>query len=173
MVASCQNLDVASYEATRKAVAAEPTNGQGSFTSVTEWVDGARARTTARSFAIETDEPAPLGGTDQGIDPMELLLAAVGSCLQIGWVTQAAKRGIDLRGLRIEVSGDYDLRGYFDLDDEVRPGFSEVSYSVAVDSDADEQTLEEIRATVEATSPMLDNARNGALIVGRVQIPVT
>lgn len=171
MVASCQNLDLASYNATRNAVAADPANGRGSFTSRTRWVDGARARTTARSFTIETDEPAPLGGTDAAVDPMELLLAAVGTCVQIGWVTQSARRGVDLRGLEVEVTGDYDLRGYLALDGTVRPGFSQISYTVRVDSDADEETLEEIRATVEATSPMLDNASNGSPI--RSSIAVT
>jgi putative redox protein len=47
--------------------------------------DGAGGRLAgpdhARSFTIETDEPAPLGGTDKAIEPMELLLAAVGTCL--------------------------------------------------------------------------------------------
>src|SRR5437868_1902435 len=81
--------------------------GRGPFTTVTTWQDGARARTTARSFTIETDEPAPLGGTDAAVDPMELVLAAVGTCLNIGWVTQARKRGIDYRNLQIEVSGNY------------------------------------------------------------------
>ena len=90
---------------------------------MTAWEDGTRARTTARSFSIETDEPKPLGGTDRAVDPMELLLASLGTCLTIGWTTQAAKRGVDFRALRIEVNGDYDLRGYLDLDDAIRPGF--------------------------------------------------
>jgi hypothetical protein len=119
-------LDLDAFEATRDAVAQNPSAGQGTFTTVTTWEDGARARTTARSFSIETDKPAPLGGTDAAVDPMELVLAAVGTCLNIGWVTQARKRGIDYRDLRIEVSGNYDLRGYLDIDDDTRPGFSDI-----------------------------------------------
>lgn len=168
MVASCKNLDLDTYRQTREAVTADPSAGQGSFTSVTEWVDAARARTTARSFVLETDEPEPLGGSDQAIDPMELLLAAVGTCLQIGWVTQAAQRDIDLRSLRIEVSGDYDLRGYLAVDDDVRPGFTTLRYDVAVDADASDDELAEIQAAAERTSPMFDNARNGAPVEGAV-----
>ena len=99
MAGSCTTLDLDAFDATRDAVAQDPSVGQGSFTTVTTWEDGARARTTARSFTIETDEPAPLGGTDAAVDPMELVLAAVGTCLNIGWVTQARKRGIDYRDL--------------------------------------------------------------------------
>lgn len=169
MGTSCTSIDLDAFDATRLAVAEDPEAGQGSFTTVTEWVDGARAHTTARSFAIDTDEPEPLGGTDEGVDPMELLLAAVGTCLQIGWVTQAAKRDIDLQGLRIEVEGDYDLRGYLDLDEEVRPGFSQLRYTVEVEADATDEELEELRVAAESSSPMFDNARHRTPVEGTLR----
>ena len=162
MVKSCTNLDLDAFEQTRDAIAEDPNAGRGSFTTVTRWEDGARARTTARSFSIETDEPAPLGGTDAAVDPMELLLASLGTCLTIGWVTQAARRGIELRDLVIEVGGDYDLRGYLAIDDQVRPGFDTIRYTVHVDSDASPDVLDEIRHAAERTSPMFDNVLNGA-----------
>jgi putative redox protein len=165
---SCTNLDLSAFDATREAVAASPEVGFGSFTTVTRWEDGARARTTARSFSIETDEPAPLGGTDAAVDPMELLLAALGTCLTIGWVTQAAKRGIDYRDLTIEVDAGFDLRGYLALDDSVRPGFGAVTYRVTVDADATPEELEEIRVAAEATSPMFDNILNATPVTAEV-----
>lgn len=165
---SCSTLDLAAYDATKAALGQNPTAAAGSFSTVTTWEDGARARTTARSFVIETDEPAPLGGTDKAVDPMELLLAAVGTCLTIGWVTAAARRGVDYRDLRIEVSGDFDLRGYLELDEAVRPGFSDIRYVVHVDTDADPAVLEEIKAAAERTSPMFDNVANATPVTGRV-----
>ena len=168
MAGSCTTLDLDAFEATRDAVAQDPSAGQGSFNTVTTWEDGARARTTARTFSIETDEPLPLGGTDAAVDPMELVLAAVGTCLSIGWVTQARKRGIDYRNLRIEVSGNYDLRGYLDIDDDTRPGFSDISYSVTVDTDASPQQLAEIKEAAERTSPMFDNVLNATPVTGRI-----
>lgn len=170
MPPSCTNLDLAALQATSDAVAASPEAGRGSFSSVTRWEDGARARTTARSFVIETDEPAPLGGTDAAVDPMELLLAAVGTCLTIGWVTQAAKRGIDYRNLTIEVDGGFDLRGYLALDEDVRPGFDAIAYTVEVETDATEQQLEEIRLAAEATSPMFDNVLNATPTTAEVVV---
>ncbi|MFU8840621.1 MAG: OsmC family protein [Nitriliruptoraceae bacterium] len=170
MTASCTNLDLDAFDATRRAVAEDPSQGTGSFATVTRWEDGARARTTARSFAIETDEPAPLGGTDAAVDPMELLLAALGTCLTIGWVTQAAKRGLDYRDLRIEVIGTFDLRGYLALDEAVRPGFDTITYRVDVDTDATSQQLEEIRLAAEATSPMFDNIRSATPIAAQIEV---
>jgi putative redox protein len=171
MVKSCSTLDMKAYEATKAAVAADPALGAGSFTTVTTWQNGAHARTTARSFVLETDEPSPLGGTDQAIDPMELVLAAVGTCLTIGWVTQAVQRGIEYRDLRIEVSGHFDLRGYLAIDEAVRPGFSGLTYEVHVDTDAPAEVLEEIRQAAEATSPMFDNVKNATPLTGTVVAP--
>lgn len=61
MTASCTNLDLDAFDTTRQATEQDPSQATGTFTTVTPWEDGARARTTARSFAIQTDEPAPLG----------------------------------------------------------------------------------------------------------------
>lgn len=167
MTKSCTTLDLEAFGATRTAVEADSDAGRGAFQSSTTWEDGARARTVARSFTIETDEPAPLGGTDKAVDPMELLLASVGTCLTIGWVTHAARRGVDFRDLRIDVNGDYDLRGYLGID-ETRPGFGSVSYTVHVDTDADDATLDEIRKAAEAGSPMVDNTANATPLSGDV-----
>lgn len=135
---------------------------------MTEWIDGARARTTARSFTIETDEPSPLCGTDQAVDPMELLLASVGTCLTIGWVTRAVRQGIEFRDLRIEVEGDYDLPGYLGIGGETRPGFGGLRYTVHLDTDADEVVLEEILKAAEGGSPMVDNTAKPTPLQGTV-----
>lgn len=169
MTRSCFSLDMDTFDQTKEAIRNDPALGQGTFTTVTEWVDGAVARTTARSFTIETDEPAPLGGTDQAIDPMELLLAAVGTCLQIGWVTHANRRGIDFRSLRIETKGDYNLSGYMALDPSVPPGYLDISYSVEVDTDADPAVLEEIRLAAENGSPVTQNVLQGTPIHSEVK----
>lgn len=168
MTKSCTTLDLEAFDATRSAVEADPVAGRGAFQASTSWVDGARAKTTARSFTIETDEPSPLGGTDRAVDPMELLLASVGTCLTIGWVTHAARRGVDFRDLRIDVIGEYDLRGYLGID-ETRPGFGAISYTVRVDTDADDATLEEIRRAAEMGSPMVDNVANATPLNGQLQ----
>lgn len=168
MTKSCTTIDLEAFDATRSAVEADPDAGKDAFQATTSWVDGARAKTTARSFTIETDEPSLLGGTDQAVDPMELLLASVGTCLTIGWVTHAARRGVDFRDLRIDVTGDYDLRGYFRID-ETRPGFGAISYTVHVDTDADDATLEAIRKAAEAGSPMVDNVANATPLEGQLQ----
>jgi len=169
MAGSCKTLDIDTYNKTKEAVKEDPSKGEGQFESVTEWKDGAVAVSKARSFEITTDEPEALGGGDTAVDPMELLLASLGSCLTIGWVTNANVHGIDYKNLKITVSAPFDLRGYLDLDDNVRPGFPEIHYEVEVESDADEETLQKIKKAAEKNSPMFDNIANGAPITGELK----
>jgi len=168
MERSCTNLDIATMEATKAHVAGNPDDGKGAFETVTEWRDGAVAVTRARSFTLETDEPTPLGGTDSAIDPMELLLASLGTCLTIGWVTHANQRGVDFRDLKIKVNAPYDLRGYLGLDKDVRPGFLDLSYTVEVDTDADDSTLAEIKEAAETGSQMFDKILNATPVAGEI-----
>jgi putative redox protein len=122
-----------------------------------------------RSFVIETDEPAPLGGTDAAVDPMELLLASLGNVPHDRLGHPGRRRGVDFQDPSIEVEGDYDLRGYLALDEGVRPGFGTIRYTVQVESDAAAETLEDIRQAAERTSPMFDNDLNGARVGARIE----
>ena len=161
-------MDLSAYNDTRAAVAADPAVGVASFTTVTTWEEGKRTRTTARSFVVHSDEPTALGGGDTALDPMELVLAAVGTCVTAGWVTEAVQRGVEYRNLEVAVTGTYDLRGYLRLDRTVRPGFQSIEYAVRVDTDAPAAVLEEIRVAVEATSPMFDNVRHATPVTGTI-----
>jgi len=86
-------------------------------------------------------------------------------------VTQTRNRGIDYGHLRIEVSGNYDLRGYLDIDDDTRSGFNDISHTVTVDSDASPEQLAEIKEAAERMSPMFDNVLNSTPVTGRVASP--
>jgi uncharacterized OsmC-like protein len=67
------------------------------------------------------------------------------------------------------VTGTMDLRGYLDVDDEVRPGFTELEYTVRIDSDADPEVLREILDAAEKGSPMYDNILNGVPISANLE----
>lgn len=107
------------------------------------------------------------GGKDSGIDPIELLLGSVASCVAIGFATQAAKRGIDFQDFNIETEGDIDVRGYLGLEG-ARPGFQNIRYVVRVKSNASEEELKEIMKIAESTSPMFDNVSRGVPISSRL-----
>ena len=168
MAKSCFSIDLSRLNEFTEAVKEDPEKAKFTFKTETVWQDGSISKTKARSFEIKTDEPEPLGGKDSGIDPIELLLSSVASCVSIGFATQAAKRGIDLKDFMIETEGDIDVRGYLGIEG-ARPGFDNIRYTIKVDSSASEEELENLLRTVEKISPMFDNVSNGVSISSHIE----
>lgn len=167
---SCMTLNLGNYMNFLRMVQEDPSKARFSFSTRTHWKGGAQTETTARGRTIAADEPEAFGGQDSAADPVELLLAALASCVSIGLVTQAAKRGIDFEDFEIDVRGDMDLRGYLGLDEEVRPGYDNITYTVRVKTDAPAEVIEEMMRISERTSPMFDNIRNGVGITSVVEV---
>lgn len=163
-------INLGNYDDFVRQVREDSDKGRFRFSARTVWTGGAATETTARGRSIQADEPEGLGGRDSAADPVELLLAALTSCVSIGLVTQAAKLGIGIDDFEIEIDGDLDLRGYFGLDPEIRPGCNDIRYTVRVKSDAPRAVLEDMLRTAECTSPMLDSLRHGVPISSRLEL---
>ena len=73
----------------------------------TRWTGGMRAVTDADGFEIVVDEPEAHGGTGTGPQPTDLLLASVGSCIALSMAFVARRRGVELLGLEVTVTGTY------------------------------------------------------------------
>ena len=110
-----------------------------------------------RRFTIDIDEPEELGGSNKFANPQEHLLAALNSCMMVGYVALCALNGIKLESLEIEVEGDIDLRGFLGLDENVPPGYESLDYTVRIKGDASPEQFEEIHRTVMKTSPNFYN----------------
>lgn len=73
-----------------------------------EWTPGPlRCSVAADGFSIPVDEPASVGGTGAAPQPTDLFLASVASCFTLALVHSAGKRGIALRGVKVDVLGTY------------------------------------------------------------------
>jgi uncharacterized OsmC-like protein len=105
-----------------------------------------------------TDWPRPFSA-DRGPTPgLELLLAAVAGCAATTCVAKATLRGVEITSLEVTTEGKVDQRGIFEVGEEtVWPGLRDVRITFHVESPADDETLEALRANVEATSSSLNS----------------
>jgi uncharacterized OsmC-like protein len=94
-----------------------------------------------RDHVIKADEPEEILGSNEAPNPQELLMAALNACMTVGYVAGASKRGIRLDKLEIETKGTLDLRGFFDLDDAVAPGYPALQYVVRIAGDGTPEHL--------------------------------
>lgn len=141
--------------------------GQTRSESVVEGY-GIGGREVARRFKIVSDEPYELLGTNSAPNPQELLMAALNACLTVGYVAQAAVRGIALDDCRIETEGELDLRGFLGLDGDIPPGYRRIDYVVHLEGDASPEQFEEIHQAVMATSPNRFNLARPIELAGRL-----
>jgi uncharacterized OsmC-like protein len=70
------------------------------------WQGGLSASVTARDHEIVADEPEAFGGGNAGMMPTELFFAGLSSCFCLAVAHVAAKRDIELPGLRVTVDAE-------------------------------------------------------------------
>ena len=124
--------------------------------------------TGAHSFKV--DEPEVLGGTDLAANPVQLVLASLGACQAITYQVWAAKLGIALEGVDARVEGDIDLRGFFGLDETVRPGYSAIRLFVTLRGPEPPARYDELVAAVNHHCPVLDIVSNPVLVEREVKL---
>jgi uncharacterized OsmC-like protein len=97
------------------------------------------------------------GGTDAGPNPGVFGRGAVGSCLAIGYAMWAARLGVPVDALEVEVQADYDVRGELAVDDGVPPGYLAMRYVVSVTSPASEAEVLRLLDTADRYSSWRDD----------------
>ena len=98
-------------------------------------------------------------------------MAAFNACIMVGYVATAAVMGVNLTGVEIETEGELNLRGFLGLDENVKPGYDSIQYTVHIKGDGTKEQFEAIHANVLKTSPNYFNIAqpirvNAKMVVG-------
>lgn len=145
---------------TQAAFIEDPSKGQEIFESSSSLRDGLRSDVSMRDHTLVVDEPEGLGGGDAEPNPVELVLAALGSCQEITYKAYAVALGIPLDSVSVKLEGSIDLRGFFGVDDSVRPGYDGIKGKVHIETSASQEEIEKLRGIVNAHCPVLDILTN-------------
>jgi len=148
------------FDNTQSALGADASQATVAFQARSELADGFRSNVAIRQFSVAVDEPPALAGQDTAPNPVEYILAALGSCQEITYRLYADALGIPLDSVSVQLSGDIDLRGFFNVDPEIRPGYQRISAEVHLDSPAPEADIARLKETVDRHCPVLDILRN-------------
>lgn len=139
-----------------KAVTLRPAVGQGTARTTVRLKPGLECEVEEGSWTLTVGMSEKSGGTNAGPNPGVLGRAALGSCLAIGYAMWAARLGVPIDALEVDVEADYDSRGELGVSDDVPPGYAQVRYRVSVTSPASESDVRRLVDTADKYSPYRD-----------------
>lgn len=160
--------------ATVQAVKETPVLGKCTFYTSTEWLGGAKIKSSHPGFdqaegellvhhkedtpiTYIGDEPGVLLGTDAGPSPSETLLHAMANCVSVTTSYHSAARDVPLADFKVNFEGDMDLQGFADLDDNVTPAYQDVRARVRIKAGGNEEAIAELLKFTTSHSPMCDS----------------
>ncbi len=143
----------------------------GPWKSRVVWQDGMRARAYMRNHTVEMDEPGDLTASDMAASAHEQLLSAVGSCMTVGFIVNATKRGVRVHDLEIAVEGYFDnIRKWAGVEDSGNPGYGSITAKAYVRADSDEATLKDIWRLAVEGSPVTQSVAHETKVTPELEI---
>ena len=139
-----------------RAVTLRPAIGQHTKKTHVRLGPGLACEVTEGPWTLTVGVGPGAGGIDAGPSPGVLGRGALGSCLALGYAMWAARLGVPLDALTVEVEADYDSRGELGISDEIPPGYTQVRYTVRVTSPAPEAEVRRLIDTADRHSPYRD-----------------
>lgn len=152
-----------------RAVEGNPAAAKVPFRATTVSVgDDFSTLSRIRTFELRNDEPPELGGGNAGPNPVEAVLAALGSCQAIVYRAYANALGLRLDRVEVETRGHLDVRGFLG-DPAVAAGFERVTFATRVVSPEPPEKIAELARRVEQHCPVLDILRRPILVAGTLE----
>lgn len=142
------------FERVLKAVTLKPAVGRATATNRVVLRDGLAFDVEEGPWKLAVDMPETLGGGAAAPTPGVYGRAAFGACLAIGYAQEAARLGIVLDRLEVEVQADMDSRGEMGVEG-IEPGYLEVRWIVTVETRAPEADVNAMLERAERRSPYL------------------
>lgn len=144
------------YERIRTLVKKKPEIGKKTVSTKVRLKQGTTCEVVHKDWTFKVDIGESEGGNNAGPGPGLLQRGALGGCLAIGYVQQAAVMGVPIDHIEVEIEADKDLQGRFGLNDSP-PGSLSVRYNVLVESSASEGEIQKVIERADRLSPVLND----------------
>jgi len=155
-----EGIDAEGLDALRERVKENPERARRVLKAKTVCAGAMVNHTYVRDLdAMVIDEPPTLLGTDTAPNPSEAALAALGSCISVGLMSNATARGIVLEEISIELEGDIDtgaVWGTGNTGEGVSAGFTAVRVRTTLKGDAPPEVLAELEKNAVRWSPVVN-----------------
>jgi len=128
---------------------------------------GLAVENETRGFKVTMDEPVKLGGTDTGMNPVEAILCALGSCQCIVGAAFAKAQKINYSEIWVETEGDLDPDGFIKGLPDIRRGFHEIRFTLHIKTDSDTEKVYDFAEFMQDRCPVEDNLQNPTPVIAQ------
>jgi uncharacterized OsmC-like protein len=118
---------------------------------------------TGRALAIAGLHPAT-GGSGLELCSGDMLLEALVACAGVTLKAVSTALEINLRGATVTAEGDLDFRGTLGVDKEAPVGFAGIRLRFDVDTDAEQEKLDQLLKLTERYCVVYQTIRNGPAV---------
>lgn len=134
-----------------------PELGMKKWAAHITWKDSTENQVFIRDFEpIIIDEPAQLGGTDKGANPVEYLIASAASCFIITFEVFASNEGIKLENVDVDIEADLNVAVFLGIEKGDR-GILNPTMKLKAVASAPKEKIEEIAKLALEVSPVLNS----------------
>lgn len=109
-----------------------------------------------------------MGGSDTAPSPVEVILASLGTCQEITYKAYTQAMGIPLKSVSLDLKGFIDMRGFFSVDPNVRPGIQTITGVATLETSTNVTTeqIKQLKQVVDTHCPVSD-------MLGAVTVTIT
>jgi uncharacterized OsmC-like protein len=158
------------WERAARVIRKRPAAAVGTVVTSIRLTEGLRCTIEEGPWRMIADQSTADGGEDTGPGPGFYGRASLGLCAAQGYATVLARRGLPHDGIEVRIEADYDGRGYYEVADNVPPGYRAVRYIVTVRSDAPEADIIAALHDADRHSPWLYNFTTALPVARQVEL---
>jgi uncharacterized OsmC-like protein len=130
-----------------------------------KWEGGLKTSISIRDLSpIIIDEPKSLGGTNEGPNPVEYVLAALSGCTSVMIGLISKEKNFSYQGLEFKNNGTIDMRGSMGVEG-ISTHFQSVNFDVIFQTDEPDSRIEELKEEVEKRCPVYNLLKDAGVKV--------
>lgn len=129
------------------------------------WQSGLQTHNHIRNFSpVVMDEPAELGGQNQGPNPLEYLVASLNGCKGVMIPLIANELSFEFSELSFDTRGTVDLRGLMGEPD-ISTHFQSLTFQVNIKTNESAERLQTLQNAVAERCPVYNLLRDAGVVL--------
>jgi len=166
------------YEQRTRVLRRHPSLGKASVRASVALVSPLACESRRADHVTRVDLPVEEGGSGSGPTPGDLMRASLGACMAMSYRLWAARLGVDVRTVEVDVTCEFDARGQLGIADDVPVGWERLLLEVRIVTASPPSEVRRVVEVADRLSPMLANLspaieRAHALTISRIEDTTT